>query len=1290
MEIADYGKSLRKILPNLETKNFADCFLVKQSRNIDLSFEQILLLQEQLLTLEHTENHTLCLKGSFEYLREKDELIFLGSPSFNSIEEAVSLQLNNSDFALHDAVTNVLQVLKMQEIADADIKKLLKILNVQRNELKRLSLIAEETINGVVVTDASAKIQWINKSFIKITGYTLEEIIDKTPGSVLQGKDTDPETVAYLRNKIHNKLPFECEILNYHKSGKPYWVHFSGQPIFDRDGNVIQFFALEEDITDRKNAEKKLKEAEERWMFAFEGAGDGVWEYDFQSGESYFSEGYKKMLGYTSSDFKNEVYEWTSRIHPEDFHIIEQTDKEYEEGKISNHSREYRIRNKKGEYLWILDRGMLINKTAEGKPLRLIGTHTNITDRKLTAIALEQSEKQIRTISENIPGVLYEYGFEYDGTHGFKFISSAIERIFGINISDAKKFLKFIHPDDQKILNEKIQNSKNNNEPLIYEGRLATPSKGIMWCSINASFSYEDAEGCRIFNGIITDITEKKLAEKKLEDQRKFYEDVLNEIPADIAVFDKNHTYLFLNPVAIKDPELRKWMIGKKDEDYCRKKNKPDYISETRKKIFNEVVVSKKLKSWEEKLVTPTGSTEYHLRNMYPVLDEKGEIKTVIGYGLNITNQKKIEEQLLLNEKRYRDLFNYSQALICTHDLNGILLSVNPAICETLGYTSEELVGQNLTDFIPEKNKPLFKTDYLDKINREEKAKGLFTVVHKSGKKLFLLFQNYQVKEIGTEPYVIGFSQDITDRIKAEQELMLAKQMTEDAAKAKEVFLANMSHEIRTPMTGILGVANLIAKTVLTDQQKNYIKLITESANNLLVIVNDVLDIEKIASGKFEFESVHFRIVEKASTTIQSFQYKAEEKGIQLEFHNKIPNDMVLDGDPFRLSQILNNLLSNALKFTANGKITVYASILDIKENKAFVEFVVEDTGVGINNERIGSIFDPFVQASTDITRKYGGTGLGLSICKNLVEMQGGKISVKSIPNKGAAFSFIIPYKKGSADLLAEDSKVDLDFENTAKRKILIAEDVELNQYLAKHILEDWGFEADIANNGKEAIEKVKLFDYDLILMDIQMPEMDGIAATQAIRKLSNKTKAAIPIIALTANALKGDDQKYLDAGMNDYITKPYSEERLYKVIKKFLMTTEDPANNLRKQEIKEADSLNQTKFYDLSMVNAIGRNNPEFVQKMVKLFLENIAIDLNKLKEAAAQEDKKSISFFAHKMKSTIESMGITELKPIIRALEMKEETIEDTQIINLHVAKVDTVLQQVIAQMKADFPQC
>ncbi|MEO5681825.1 MAG: PAS domain S-box protein, partial [Chitinophagaceae bacterium] len=323
--------------------------------------------------------------------------------------------------------------------------------------------------------------------------------------------------------------------------------------------------------------------------------------------------------------------------------------------------------------------------------------------------------------------------------------------------------------------------------------------------------------------------------------QRSFYEDVLNFIPSDVAVLDTDGRYLFLNPVAVKDPAMRNWMIGKTDEEYFTRRGKDMPIADRRKALFQQLMQTKKGVEWEEEMTNKEGVKEILLRKLFPVPDEQGAIKMVIGYGINITERKEIEEQVLRSEKRYRDLFNYSQALICTHELNGKLLTTNPAILHSLQYTETEMIGKSIKDFIPLEQQGLFEKNYLDVINKNGRSQGVFSVVNKAGKKIYLLYQNYKVEEPGLEPYIIGFSQDITQRILAEQELMHAKKITEESAASKKVFLANMSHEIRTPMNGILGIAALMAKTNLDKEQQHYLGIIQDAAGNLLTIINDIL-----------------------------------------------------------------------------------------------------------------------------------------------------------------------------------------------------------------------------------------------------------------------------------------------------------------------------------------------------------------------------------------------------------------------------------------------------------------
>ncbi|MEO6315847.1 MAG: ATP-binding protein [Chitinophagaceae bacterium] len=771
--------------------------------------------------------------------------------------------------------------------------------------------------------------------------------------------------------------------------------------------------------------------------------------------------------------------------------------------------------------------------------------------------------------------------------------------------------------------------------------------------------------------------------------QRNFYEEILNFIPSDIAVLDTDGRYLFLNPVAVRDPEMRNWMIGKTNEEFILKSGKDTAIAQRRKVLFEQLMKTKQQVEWEEEMTDRNGVKEILLRKMFPVPDEQGTIKMVIGYGINITERKKIEEQVTRSEKRYRDLFNYSQALICTHGLNGKLITTNPAILHALQYTETEMIGKSIRDFIPLEQQNLFETNYLDVINKNGRSQGVFSVLNKAGKKIYLLYQNYKVEEPGLEPYVIGFSQDITQRILAEQELMHAKKITEDSAAAKNTFLANMSHEIRTPMNGILGIAALMAKTVLDKEQQNYLGIIQDSANNLLAIINDILDLEKINAGKLQFEEIPFNVADKVNTIIHSFGFKAEEKGIRLTHKNLLPRRLQVTGDPYRLVQILNNLLSNAVKFTERGSVTLQTHIKFDKEDWMAVEFIVDDTGIGIPADKLKAIFTPFEQASTNTTRKYGGTGLGLSICKHLIEMQGGELWVESRINTGTSFRFILPYKKYEPALQEKIIPAVTDYTTLGNRRVLVAEDVELNQFLAKHIMQGWGFTVTIADNGRKALAALEANDFDLILMDIQMPEMDGITATQCIRKLPNAKKAGIPIIALTANALTGDSETYIKAGMNDYLSKPFTEANLFEVIKNNLPNNTGAAPGEPAATSKEPATNEHagTALYDLSMVRSVSGGDETFIKKMVQLFIETVPPGLADLQDAHSKQEWQRMGKIAHKLKSTIDSMGIVSLKDDIRVIENSGKNGTETGDLPLLVNKVSDIINSCIVQLQRDF---
>ena len=774
------------------------------------------------------------------------------------------------------------------------------------------------------------------------------------------------------------------------------------------------------------------------------------------------------------------------------------------------------------------------------------------------------------------------------------------------------------------------------------------------------------------------------------------YKSILENLPSDVAVLDTDFKYLFVNPAAVSNSETRDWIIGKTDFDYSTYSGRDRQLAETRLALLSKLMLRKNPVEWEEHLVNQKGETEFHLRKISPVLNEEGNVQLLICYGLNITERRKIENLMQVSEKRYRDLFNYSQAMICTHDLEGNLLTVNPALCESLGYNEGEIIGKNLSAVLPEEDRMGLKNLYLTSIANESKAKGVFRVIKKDGRKIYLLYENFKVEEAGIPPYVIGFAQDITERMNAVKELKINKKITEETALLKERFLANMSHEIRTPMNGIIGITHLLEKTALNSEQKKFLKIINESAQNLVSIINDILDIEKIAAGEVNLESIPFDLIDKTRSVISLFEYVADAKGLSFKFENKIGEKLIIEGDPTRYNQVLNNLIGNAIKFTDTGCITLSASLLNETNNEVTLKFDVIDTGIGIEENKLIKIFQPFAQAYADTTRKYGGTGLGLSITKNLLELQGGTVSVQSKLGYGCKFTFTIKYKKSLSKEMAlpETDIIKSIPTELGNIKVLLAEDNEVNQLLAKSILMHWGLETRIACTGNEVMELLQAEDFDLVLMDIQMPDKNGLEATIEIRNLADKKKKNIPIIALTANALKGEEKKYIAVGMDDFLTKPFKEKELLEVISRVLdnkgsfgrALDNETVNQLTTSMIEEPITEND-RLYDMNSLNEVSRGNKDFIVTLARIFLNTIPKNCLEMAEAAEAKNWDRVSNLAHKLKPTIDTMNIRLIKQDIRAIEINAKNKADLISIPRQIEKVKEIIDKTAFQLKEEF---
>ncbi len=653
----------------------------------------------------------------------------------------------------------------------------------------------------------------------------------------------------------------------------------------------------------------------------------------------------------------------------------------------------------------------------------------------------------------------------------------------------------------------------------------------------NASV-YKDDEGNVL--GVFAaarDVTHQKAAEEKIRQSEEKFKSIFDRSLAAVLVADDKGNYLSANKAAgellgYSVNELLQMNVGD-----LKTTEKPGAA-----KRF-EAYMSSGEETGEFDFITKRGE---HKFAQYQATRIKADFNLSIL--MDITVQKQSSQYA-------RSLIEASLDPLVTISLEGKITDVNEASVKVTGETKEKLIGTDFSDYFTEPEKA--REGYKQVFEKGFVSDYPLTIHHKNGTLTDVLYNASVYKDDNENVLgVFAAARDVTTHKRITEELKEArvvadlattaaedaKALAERALHSKQQFLSNMSHEIRTPMNAIIGFTKVLLKTVLASNQKEYLDAIKTSGDGLLVLINDILDLAKVDSGKMTFEQLPFKMNLSVSALIQVFDLKITEKNLQLitEYDNRIP--AVLEGDAGRLNQILLNLLSNAIKFTEKGKITIAVRLLNENKDKATIEFAITDTGTGIPHDKLKSIFDNFNQATSSTARLFGGSGLGLAICKQLVEKQGGNIFVKSKIDEGSTFSFTLTFQKSKEENKHENEGVELDKENNVV-KVLLVEDIALNQLLMKIILEDFKFKYDIANNGKIAIEKMQTETYDIVLMDLQMPVMNGFEATEYIR---NTLKSQIPIIALTADVTTVDLEKCKAAGMNDYVSKPLDERILY------------------------------------------------------------------------------------------------------------------------------------------------
>lgn len=627
----------------------------------------------------------------------------------------------------------------------------------------------------------------------------------------------------------------------------------------------------------------------------------------------------------------------------------------------------------------------------------------------------------------------------------------------------------------------------------------------------------------------------------------------------------------------------------------------------------------------------------------------------------DLTQQKKMERQLAESTRRYQQLFEETNDAVYFSSLTGTLLMVNDAMLRLFGYSREEMLQMNAARLYAN---PTDRMEFKMLIEQTGSVSEYeVQLKRKNGETLDCLFSTGLSKNEFGE--VIGYQGIIRDITKQKRTLKLIKEkeLAERSARMKAAFLANMSHEIRTPMNAVVGMLHLLKETKLYPTQLKYVEGIQQATKHLLVLINDILDFSKIEAGKLTIEQMPFDLQHLLTNVLATFKFKAAKSKVSLLLHIEDDLPLQLIGDATRLTQILLNLVGNALKFTASGSIKVSVRLLEENEQTATLAFSIKDTGIGISAEKVNTIFDAFAQATNHSTQKLAGTGLGLAITKRLVEIQGGSISVTSELGKGTEFHFVIRYKKQEqtdkeTPILQQQDAIK--FEPLPPLKILLVEDNLLNQVVAEDTIKKWGdaIEITTVENGKLAIDQLQQNTFDLVLMDVQMPEMNGYEATKYIRYQLQLTD--LPILAMTAYATTGEAEKTIAAGMTDYISKPFNPKVLYQKIQKLT------------DKQRKTPMVTTVKLTNLAYLEEATMGDTALKKKLISLMIQETPIDVANMEAACSQQNWKQLARLAHKFKSAALFMGIPNLQTLVEQTQVAAEKETDLEALPFWVEEI------------------